>query len=384
MNLENSRVVRLTTGASLLAILLTASIVLKSPQDLRRADVPLGLPPLGEDQKPNSSLVQLGRKLFFDRRLSFNSTNSCAMCHIESQAFASNQSATAVGMEGQSLRRNAPSLYNVGYQKRLFHDGRESSLSNQVWLPLLSPVEMANPSVGYLLEKIRSLHDYNSLFEVAFSGQGPSMQTIGDAIAAFEKTLLSGNSRFDRWYFGGQDSALTNEEKTGFQLFSGKAGCADCHKIEKTAALLTDQQFHVTGIGFYAATAPPPSAWKVQLAPGVTVSVKNETLDPVSSPPRADTGRFEVTLKSSDRWAYKTPSLRNVERTFPYMHDGSIGTLEGVIDFYDKGGFPHDGKIELKPLGLTAAEKASVVAFLKTLNGDNLVQNPETSAVPGK
>jgi len=381
---RNAILFGLPIGASVLAAVLSAVVLSKSPESSNHIDVALGLPPLSDDQKPQAKLVQLGRKLFFDRRLSFNGTNSCAMCHIESQAFASNQSATAVGMEGQSLRRNAPSLYNVVYQKRLFHDGRETYLASQVWLPILSPIEMANPSIGYLLDKIRSLKDYDGLFEAAFSGNGPSMQSVGDAIAAFEKSLLSGNSRFDRWYFGGKDNELTKEEKEGFEIFSGNGGCTACHTVGKTSALFTDQEFHVTGVGFRAATAPPPKNWHVQLAPGVITTVEDKHLDSVSAPRMADTGRFEITLNSSDRWAYKTPSLRNVERTFPYMHNGSLNTLEDVMDFYDKGGFPHDGKRELNPLGLTPSQKASLVAFLKTLTGDNLVGKPVTSAPPGQ
>jgi cytochrome c peroxidase len=361
----------LPIGASILATALAGFVLGKEPSSSAEFDVPLGLPPLTEAQRPNKKLVPLGRKLFFDRRLSFNNTNSCGMCHIEAQGFASNQSALAVGMEGKSLRRNAPSLYNVAYQKLLFHDGREPYLADQVWSPLLSPIEMANPSVGYLVDRVRSLKDYDGLFEQAFGGQGPSMQAIGDAIAAFEKTLLSGNSRFDRWYYGGKTDEFTKEEKEGFELFSGKAGCSGCHTIEKTSALFTDQKFHVTGVGFRAANMPPPYAWQVQLAPGVTTTVKNSDLDSVSEPRMNDIGRFEITLNSADRWAYKTPSLRNVALTYPYMHNGSIGTLEDVVEFYDKGGYPHDGINELKPLYLTPEKKNSLVAFLKSLTGDN-------------
>lgn len=373
MQFQNRLVMTLTVGSVFLAATLSAFAVSKTPESSRQVDVPLGLPPLSEAQAPKMALVPLGRKLFFDRRLSFNNTNSCAMCHIETQAFASNQSALAIGMEGKSLSRNAPTLFNVAYQKLLFHDGREPYLEDQVWSPLLSPIEMANPSIGYVLDRIRSLKDYDGMFEAVFAGQGPSMQTVGDALAAYERSLLSGNSRFDRWHYGGEDGALTQEEKDGFALFSGEAGCTACHTVEKTSALFTDHQFHVTGVGFYAATARPPDTWSVQVSPGVYETVKNNLLTPFSAPRLNDTGRFQITLESSDRWAYKTPSLRNVEYSYPYMHDGSIGTLEEVIEFYDKGGIPHDGESVLKPLGLTAAQKASLVAFLKTLNGDNVV-----------
>jgi cytochrome c peroxidase len=198
------------------------------------------------------------------------------------------------------------------------------------------------------------------------------MQHVGDAIAAFERSLLSGNSRFDRWYFAGNKKELTAEEIAGFELFSGKAKCTSCHTIDEKSALFTDQEFHVTGVGYFTATAPAPKDLKVTLAPGVHETVQTKLLDAFSGPVRADTGRFEVTLQSKDRWAYKTPSLRNVEYTFPYMHNGSLKTLDDVIEFYDQGGYPHDGVREVHPLGLTAAQKQSLVAFLKTLTGDNV------------
>jgi cytochrome c peroxidase len=335
--------------------------------DNRTTEVPLGLPPLKPEQLPVREQVALGKKLFFDRRLSFNNTNSCAMCHIESEGFTSNQSATAVGMEGRSLNRNAPALYNVTYQKTLFHDGRETGLGHQVWGPLLSPLEMANPSVGYVIDKVRSLGDYNGLFEAAFNGQGVNMETLGESIGSFERTLLSGNSRFDRWYYGKSDGALTPEEKHGFELFVGKARCSTCHEIGADGALFTDHKFHVTGIGYRAAIGDPTAVYKVELAPGVFTDVAHKDLESVTQPLMNDIGRFAVTLDAKDRWSYKTPSLRNVELTYPYMHNGSLSTLEDVVEFYNKGGFEHDGEKELQPLDLSQQEKSDLVAFLKSL-----------------
>ncbi|XSG83259.1 MAG: cytochrome-c peroxidase [Methyloligella sp. ZOD6] len=327
------------------------------------------MPPLpAENATP--AQIALGKKLFFDRRLSFNNTLSCGMCHIESQAFASTQTAKAVGFEGQSLRRNAPSLLNVVYQKTLFHDGRESELALQAWLPMLAPDEMANPSMGHVLERIRTLPDYDGLFQAAFGSDGPTIQTVGDAIAAYERTLLSGNSRFDQWYYGGVEEALTDEEKRGFKIFAGKGNCTTCHTVNDRFALFTDHQFHNTGIGYEATIIEGAESWKVQLAPGVFVDVDAETIRPVSEPFRNDLGRFEVTLNSDDRWAYKTPSLRDVSATAPYMHDGSLNTLEAVIEHYDRGGVPHEDLDEnIRPLGLTESEKADLIAFLKSLDG---------------
>lgn len=349
------------------AIVLLAGHFWTSSASMEVATVPLGLPPLEEHQRPVKSQVALGKKLFFDRRLAFNNTNSCAMCHIESQGLTSNQSARAIGMEGRSLSRNSPALYNVAYQKSLFHDGRETDLSQQAWAPLLSQIEMANPSIGYVVDKIKSLEDYAGLFEAVFDGHGPSMQTIGDALASYQRTLLAGNSRFDEWRYGKKEDALTADEKAGFDVFMGKGLCASCHTVGETSALFTDHNFYVTGVGYYNAIGAGSRVAKVELAPGEFIEMKHSDMETFSTPLPNDIGRFAITLQEEDRWAYKTPGLRNVELTYPYMHDGSLSTLEDVVDFYDKGGLEHDGVRALQPLGLTDKEKSDLVAFMRTL-----------------
>ena len=316
------------------------------------------------------AVVALGKKLFFDRRLSFNGTLSCGMCHIEQQAFTSNQMETSVGMEGKSLRRNAPSLFNVVYETTLFRDGRENSLETQVWSPILSPDEMAAPSVGWELAKINSLPDYPSLFLQAFGGRGVSMDTIGAAIAGFERTLLLANSRFDRWRYGGETNALSPQERAGYELFSGKAKCSACHQIWNDAALFTDGEFHDIGLGYPKTMGIQKKDFSVRLAAGNFTQRSQEDVRKISSPSANDLGRFEVTEDSSDRWAFKTPSLRNVALTAPYMHDGSFKDLAAVVDYYDEGGYYSPNKSELiKPLQLTDDEKKSLIAFLKSLTG---------------
>ncbi|MCS6920690.1 MAG: cytochrome-c peroxidase, partial [Elioraea sp.] len=210
---------------------------------------PLGLPPppVPKESPHGEAAVALGRKLFFDRRLSFNGTMSCGMCHVPEQGFTSNELATPLGVEGRSLRRNAPTLLNVAYQPLLFHDGREHALETQVWGPLLAANEMGNPSVGHVLARLRTLPDYRGAFERAFAGRGPSMETVGQALAAYQRSLLAGNSRFDRWRYGGDERALTAQEQEGFRLFTGKARCAVCHLVGARAALFTDFRFHNTG-----------------------------------------------------------------------------------------------------------------------------------------
>src|SRR5262249_4921737 len=171
----------------------------------------LGLPPftVPADNPITPEKVELGRKLFLDRRLSPNGTMSCAMCHLPEQGFTSNELATPVGIEGRTVRRNAPTLLNVAFQRHLFHDGRAVSLEAQIWEPLLAANEMGNRSVGDVLDRIRALADYGGLFEKIFDGQGVSAGRLGQALAAYERTLVAGNSRFDRWRYGRDSSALT-------------------------------------------------------------------------------------------------------------------------------------------------------------------------------
>ena len=342
----------------------------------RAATPPLGLPPVPvpTDNPLTVAKLRLGRKLFFDRRLSFNSTMSCAMCHVPEQGFTVNELAQAVGIAGRSLRRNAPTLFNVAYMRTLFHDGRETSLETQVISPMLARIEMANPSMGYLVEKITRLDDYAVLFEQAFQ-RGPSVETIGQALASYERTLLAANSPFDRWYYGKQPEALSPQAQTGFRLFMGKAQCVTCHPITDQYALFTDQAFHNTGVGWYNSMVRSKRAapTRVELAPGVFTELAPEVIASVGDPPQPDLGRYEVTLAPTDRWRYKTPSLRNVALTAPYMHDGSLSTLEEVVRFYNRGGQPHAFLDPLiRPLHLTDKDIAALVAFLESLTGTNI------------
>lgn len=335
---------------------------------------PLGLPalPIPPDNHVTAAKISLGRKLFYDRRLSLNNTVSCAMCHIPEQGFTSHEMATAVGVEGRTVRRNSPTLYNVGYSQLLFHDGRENSLEQQVWGPLLSHNEMANPSIGYVMDKIKHHADYRGLFEQAF-GKAASMETIGMALASYQRTLNSANSPFDRWYYGRDNKALSAKAQRGFQLFVGKAGCVTCHSITAKYALFTDQKLHDTGIGYAAAMNPSADSQRVQLAPNVFADVSRQLLQTVSEPKANDLGFYEITQNPADRWQYKTPSLRNIGLTAPYMHNGSLGSLREVVEFYNRGGIAHENLDALvKPLGLTEQEIDELTAFLFGLTGDNI------------
>jgi cytochrome c peroxidase len=332
----------------------------------------LPLPPQPAVNQADQQKIALGRKLFFDRRLSRNQTMSCAMCHIPEQGFTNNELSRPVGFQGRGLKRNAPTILNVAYSKTLFADARESTLEQQAWSPLLAANEMNNPSIGFVIDNIKRFKDYDKLFERAF-GAAPDMLNIGMALAQYERSLISANSKFDRWHFGAQKNALTTIEKQGYQLFTGKAGCVACHRINNDYALFTDELLHNTGVGYRDSMATSVATVIVQLAPGVTAQLDPAVLKSVGIEKPNDIGRYEVTLNPNDRWKYKTPSLRNVELTAPYMHTGEFLNLEQVLEFYNNGG--QENKLLsplIRPLKLSQSEQLAIVAFLKSLTGSNV------------
>ena len=336
---------------------------------------PLGLPPVPvpEYNPITEEKISLGRRLFFDRRLSINDTFSCAICHIPEQGFTNNEIQTAIGVEGRSGKRNAPTVYNSAYLQMMFHDGREDSLEQQVWAPLLARNEMANPSIGYVINKLKAIPEYEGLFENAFDGRGPTMETVGMALASYQRTLNTGDSPFDRWYFGKQEDAVTEEVKRGFKIFTGKGQCSVCHLVNDDYALFADNQLHNTGLGYQTSMGDNTKTTRVQLAPGVYADLDNEIIKSVSRPKANDVGRYEITENPNDRWKFLTPMLRNVALTAPYMHDGSMLTLKEVMRFYNQGGVPNEVLSPLiRPLGLSEEEMDDVVAFLNSLTSGNI------------
>jgi len=328
------------------------------------ASPPLGLPPLSI--VPSAAEVELGRRLFFDRRLSANDTLSCGMCHIPEQGFAQNELATPVGIEGRSVRRNAPALYNVAYVGSLFLDGREPELVNQIWGPLLADNEMGNADRAAVLATVAAMEDYAGRFAAIYP-QGLTETTLGMALAAYQIALLSAASPFDRWYFSADSSSMDQSAIEGFEVFK-QSGCMSCHVVGAEHALFTDGGFHNTGAGYirYNRSLQPA---RVQLAPGVFV----EPTVAVEIAIMADDGRFGVTQNSADRWRYRTPSLRNVAVTGPYMHDGSLANLDAVLEFYNSGGGgdpQQDPRV--RPLNLSKQDMAALKAFLEALTGDNI------------
>ena len=314
---------------------------------------PLGLPavPITNENPPTAEAIALGRRLYFEKQLSSDNTFSCGNCHSPYIHFTDGLP-VASGVNAQRGTRNTPTVLNAAYYSVQFWDGRAASLEQQAGLPIANPKEMNLPH-EVCVTKLNALQSYKDEFTKVF-GPGPiTIDKIEKAIASFERTLLSGNSPFDRYQYGGEKNALSAEALRGLAVFTdkNKGNCATCHTIGEKSALFTDNKFHNLGAGMNA----------------------NGEL--------TDEGRFAQTKLETDRGAFRTPSLRNVAKTAPYMHDGSLKTLKEVIDFYVGGGNsnPQLDK-DMKPLKLTAQERSDLVAFLASLTGEM----PVNAEPPGK
>ena len=314
---------------------------------------PLPPPPSPPENPTTPEKVALGKKLFFDRRLSGDGTMSCATCHDPESGFADG---LPISLSYPTTRnwRNAPGLVNVAYRKTLFHDGRATSLEEQALFPMMSPFEM-NRNLDYLEEVLKTVPAYVEAFRSVFGGE-ITRQRVAMAIAAFERTLLSRDTPLDR-HLRGEPGALSARQRAGLELFLGKAGCATCH----VGPNLTDERFHNLGV---------PEDPKEKEDPRVLATAR--FVGKVSGFPdyrtlREDPGRFLVTKDPADWKAFATPSLREVAATAPYMHNGALPTLEEVIGFYDRGGGGDPKKSPLlRPLGLSKEEKESLREFLAT------------------
>jgi len=291
----------------------------------------LPMPPIPRQNPQTQAKVELGRMLFFDRRISRDYSMSCASCHDPVKAYSDGR-ATAVGMCQMNLTRRSPSLLNSAYNSMQFWDGRASSLEGQALQPMLAASEMGMENGKALLARLQKVPEYLRRFNEAF-GEEINVQDIRRAIAAFERTLVTLDSAFDR-YAGGDKGALTEQQKRGLILFIGKGSCTQCHNGPN----FTDNKFHSPG-----------------LLPG-----PQKDLDP---------GRFAISKRSTDRHAFKTPSLRSASQESRFMHNGSITTLAEVIEFYDQGGGQGAKSNLLFKLQLTAAEKEDLLAFLHALAG---------------
>jgi cytochrome c peroxidase len=300
---------------------------------LLRAQAPFPATPLGLDAympvPENNPLtlekIELGRKLFFDTRLSRTEAVSCSSCHEVKKAFTDGRTVSE-GVFGRRGTRNAPTVINRGYGTAQFWDGRAATLEQQVLKPIQDPNEM------------------DMTLEEVSARVGLTPDEISGALASYLRTVRSGNSPFDR-YMHGDAAALTEQQRRGLNVFRVKGNCNACH----VGPNFTDERFHNTGISWQDGRF-------------------------------ADEGRFAVTGRPEDRGAFKTPTLREIARTAPYMHDGSLATLEDVVEFYDKGGNRNPNlDSEIEPLRLTPEEKQALVAFLHALSGE-VTEGPAPAA----
>lgn len=321
-----------------------AVVEIKAPLGLPPVPVPAGNPPTAET-------ISLGRKLYYDTRLSADNTVSCASCHSPAFGFGDGKRVSS-GVGGKTGNRSAPTVLNAAFSPTQFWDGRAASLEEQAAGPIANPIEM-NLSHVDCVSRLNSDAAYRAEFEKAF-GPGPvSMDKVQKAIASFERTVIAGNSPFDRYQYGGDKKALSPAAIRGLAIFKDakKGNCAVCHTIEEKYALFSDGKFHNIGVG---------------------IDSKGELVDQ---------GRFAQSKVETDKGAFRTPTLRNIAQTAPYMHDGSQKTLRDVVDFYVGGGTsgPYLDK-EIKELKLSGPERADLVAFLESLTGEV----PASSGPPEK
>jgi cytochrome c peroxidase len=307
---------------------------------------PLPESPLGIDMKltdlpepPTPERVRLGRWLFFDKRISADGSISCATCHKPENAF-SEDTPVSTGIGGQKGGRKSPSFVNLAWTlyPHFFWDGRAASLEEQALGPIANPVEMGSTHDA-MVSSLGKIKAYAGYFKEAFGDPTITKERVAKAIADYERTRMSGNSAWDRWQKKRDKTAVSEQVKKGHELFFfGKAACNQCHLGQN----FTDNSFHNLGVGY----------------------------DPVAGTFK-DQGRYDVTGEEKDRGAFKTPTIRDVTKHPPYMHDGSLKTLREVVEFYNRGGTKNpqlDGK--MKPLNLTEDEIDALVAFMEALDGE--------------
>jgi cytochrome c peroxidase len=362
---------------------------------------PLGLPPVPvpADNPITPEKVALGDKLFNDKRFSATGDVACATCHDRAKGFTDSPLRTSQGIQKLTGTRNAPTVANAAYFASQFWDGRSPDLEDQSQHPFLNPVEMALPSHEPILQIVRTDPEYVQMFRKAF-GKEPAqvaMMDVQKAIATFERTLVFGDSPFDRWYYGGDEAALSESAQRGFTVFLEQGRCVSCHAMEQNWATFTDNRFHNIGVGINDIQADIPRlapAFLAAKAAGTDVDVKVLT-DKKSS----ELGRFAITETLDELGAFKTSTLRNIAVTAPYMHDGSLATLRDVVDHYNNGGVTNkDDKVNdflsggIRPLNLSEQQINDLVAFLESLTSPEfaaqqakkLAMNPAACSTPTK
>jgi cytochrome c peroxidase len=333
--------------------------------------VPAGvLPPeVPADNPPTAAKVALGQTLYFETRLSTDGTVACVTCHDPRHGFADPRGKpTSAGVGGALGTRNAPTSLNAAFLAALFWDGRAPTLEAQAVQPLVNPIEHGFRDDAAVLAKLRGLPEYPPLFRDAFGSPEITMPRVGQAIATFERTLLSVDAPIDR-FLAGDAKAISASAQRGWELFNGKARCNTCHGRIDVLPLFTDDLFHNLGVGVERVDFATVSRKAAAAVEGGTSIDELALTDAQAS----ELGRFLVTRESKDLGAFKTPQLRNVALTAPYMHDGSEATLRDVIELYDRGGNANpylDGG--MRPLSLTDQEKADLVALMETFTSSDL------------
>jgi cytochrome c peroxidase len=347
---------------TLLSLLI--SLILYIPAN---AAPPLGLPKLTipTDNPQSPAKIELGHKLFLDTRFSADGSISCASCHQTDKGFADGQ-ALAIGIYGQIGTRNSPTVINAAYFNQLFLDGRRHSLEQQALDPFTNLIEHGLKSHQPIINTIQQDADYVSRFKQVFNIQAEAItiKHVTKSIASYLRTLISGNSAFDQYLFGRDRSALSASAARGLKVFRRKGNCANCHEISWDHALFTDNLYYNIGIGMQHLE---PVLDK--LISSSSLSNKIEILE-LSVQQHSELGRFNITKTNTDIGRFKTPGLRNITLTAPYMHDGSLATLEEVVDYYDQGGVKNPFlDAAIYPLHLSDQEKIDLVSFMKALNG---------------
>jgi cytochrome c peroxidase len=342
--------------------------------------LPIGIPAdlwtyfIPRDNTLTAAKVELGRQLFFDPLLSADNSVSCATCHDPHRAFTDGKK-TAVGIACRKGARNTPTILNAMFNSTIFWDGRAKSLEDQAIQPLVNPDEMGNSSHDQVVKRLAATPAYVTQFQQVF-GKPVDIDSLAKAIAAYERTLVSANAPLDR-FLAGDRNALSDSAQRGLTLYRTKARCAVCHNLNTTFPFLTDGNYRNTGVagnfaGFnelsrLATGATPATAGAVESLNHVTAG--RSTL--ARQDGAAELGRFLVSDDALDIGAFRTPSLRNVELTAPYFHDGSAATLADVVRYYNQGGNANIHRDwELQAINLTEAEQKDLIEFLKCLTSD--------------
>ena len=337
---------------------------------------PLGLPPvpIPADNPQTPDKIKLGGKLFHDSRFSSTGKVSCATCHDRNKAFTDSPLRVSEGINKLTGTRNAPTVLNSAYLLTQFWDGREPDLEGQSAQPFINPVEMGLENHEPILKIVRTDPEYVLAFNKVFAKRGEqvTMKEVTQAIASFERTLLAGNSAFDRYQYGGDKQALNAAAIRGLKVFTEQGRCVSCHTISQTHALFTDNRFHNLGIGFERIQPDVKelaTVFSQAKAQGTNVDIAVLTNKNIS-----ELGRFAVSDEWRDMGAFKTPTLRNIALTAPYMHDGSLKTLRDVIEFYNNGGrINKDDPVNgfqsggIRPLNLSEQQMNDLILFLVSL-----------------